>query len=91
MFGSIWLAAEAGGCHSNCTEINVDIVLKNVSDHIPGNQQNAPGWPGNDRAPTMDFSYLDLFLAFIGLVFGVPSALPHLFFRSEDPSRRRAP
>ena len=34
-------------------------------------------------------SYLDLFLAFIGLSFGVPSALPRLFFRSEDTSRRR--
>jgi len=37
----------------------------------------------------MSVSYFDLFLAFIGLVFGVPSALPGLFFRTEDPSRRR--
>jgi hypothetical protein len=36
-------------------------------------------------------SYFELFLAFIGLTFGVPSALPRLFFRSEDNSRRRAP
>ena len=35
-------------------------------------------------------SHLDLFLAFLGLVFGVPSALPRLFFRNEDTSRRRA-
>jgi hypothetical protein len=35
-------------------------------------------------------SYFDLFLAFIGLSFGVPSALPRLFFRSGDTSRRRA-
>ncbi|SFH64263.1 hypothetical protein SAMN05216525_10125 [Bradyrhizobium sp. Gha] len=34
-------------------------------------------------------SYLDLFLAFIGLSFGVPSALPRLFFRSEATSRRK--
>ena len=34
----------------------------------------------------MDLSYLDLFLAFLGLTFGVPSALPGLFF----PQRRRA-
>lgn len=37
----------------------------------------------------MSVSFLDLFLAFIGLAFGVPSALPRLFFRSEDPSRGR--
>jgi len=36
----------------------------------------------------MTVSYLDLFLAYIGLVFGVPSALPGLFFRTEDRSRR---
>jgi hypothetical protein len=34
-------------------------------------------------------SYFDLFLAFIGLSFGVPSALPRLLFGSEDASRRR--
>ena len=38
----------------------------------------------------MTVSYLDLFLGFLGLVFGVPPALPGLFFRSEDTSRRRA-
>ena len=37
----------------------------------------------------MHASYFDLFLAFIGLSFGVPSALPRVFFRSEDASRRR--
>ena len=36
----------------------------------------------------MTVSYLDLFLGFLGLVFGVPSALPGLFFRTEGPSRR---
>lgn len=34
-------------------------------------------------------SYFELFLAFIGLTFGVPSALPRVFFRNEDTSRRR--
>jgi hypothetical protein len=34
-------------------------------------------------------SYFDLFLAFIGLTFGVPSALPCVFFRNENSSRRR--
>ena len=38
----------------------------------------------------MHLSYFDLFLAFIGLSFGVPSALPRVFFRSENPSRRQA-
>lgn len=38
----------------------------------------------------MQFTYLDLFLAFIGLSFGVPSALPRLFFQDEDNSGRRA-
>jgi hypothetical protein len=33
-------------------------------------------------------SYFDLFLAFIGLLFGVPSALPRLLFRIEDNSGR---
>lgn len=37
----------------------------------------------------MHLSYFDLFLAFIGLTFGVPSALPRVFFRSEDTSRRK--
>ena len=34
-------------------------------------------------------SYFELFLAFIGLTFGVPSALPRVFFRNDDASRRR--
>ncbi|MGY4624705.1 hypothetical protein ACVWY3_002461 [Bradyrhizobium sp. USDA 4486] len=38
----------------------------------------------------MTVSYLDLFLGFLGLVFGVPSALPGLFFRRGESSRRRA-
>ena len=38
----------------------------------------------------MDFNYFDLFLAFLGLVFGVPSALPRLFFKTEDTPRRNA-
>ncbi|MDH6258501.1 hypothetical protein M2427_002405 [Bradyrhizobium sp. BR13661] len=36
-------------------------------------------------------SYFELFLAFIGLSFGVPSALPRVFFRREDTTRGRAP
>ena len=38
----------------------------------------------------MHLTYFDLFLAFIGLTFGVPSALPRVFFRSAEASRRRA-
>ena len=38
----------------------------------------------------MHLSYFDLFLAFIGLSFGVPSALPRLFFRNEDAPRGSA-
>lgn len=32
----------------------------------------------------MHLSYFDLFLAFLGLTFGLPSALPGLFFQSKD-------
>jgi hypothetical protein len=32
----------------------------------------------------MHLSFFDLFLAFLGLTFGVPSALPGLFFRNKD-------
>lgn len=38
----------------------------------------------------MHLSYFDLFLAFIGLSFGVPSALPRVFFRIDDTPRRKA-
>lgn len=40
----------------------------------------------------MPVSYLDLFLAFLGLTFGLPSVLPGLFFRNEDgrPPRSQA-
>ncbi|MEH2485101.1 hypothetical protein V1280_001040 [Bradyrhizobium sp. AZCC 2230] len=34
----------------------------------------------------MHLSYFDLFLAFLGLTFGVPSALPRAFFESKDSS-----
>jgi hypothetical protein len=34
-------------------------------------------------------SYLDLFLAFLGLTFGLPSVLPGLFFQSKDDRRPR--
>ena len=47
--------------------------------------------PGDDGVTKMDLSYLDLFLAFLGLTFGVPSALPGLFFRSDDAPHRNAP
>lgn len=32
----------------------------------------------------MHLSFFDLFLAFLGLTFGVPSALPGVFFGSKD-------
>ena len=32
----------------------------------------------------MPMSYLDLFLAFLGLTFGLPSVLPGLFFQNKD-------
>lgn len=39
----------------------------------------------------MHLSYFDLFLAFLGLSFGVPSALPCLFFQSKDDPHLRSP
>jgi hypothetical protein len=40
----------------------------------------------------MHLSYFDLFLAFLGLTFGLPSALPGLFFQHKDgrPPRSQA-
>ena len=76
---------------SDCTEINVVIVPDHTSEHIVGNQEIAPGFARNYGAKTMHPGYFDLFLAFIGLSFGVPSALPRLFFRNEDSSGPRAP
>jgi hypothetical protein len=40
----------------------------------------------------MHLSYFDLFLAFLGLTFGVPSALPGVFYGSKDspPPRSQA-
>jgi len=35
----------------------------------------------------MPMSYLDLFLAFLGLSFGLPSVLPGLFFGSSVSAR----
>ena len=37
----------------------------------------------------MPTNYLDLFLAFIGLTFGLPSVLPRLFFQNKDDRRPR--
>jgi hypothetical protein len=68
-----------------CTEYNVLIVPRNKSDHIPGKEQIAPGALGGYGATTMHLSYFDLFLAFLGLTFGVPSALPGLFFQNKNP------
>jgi hypothetical protein len=31
----------------------------------------------------MNLNYLDLFLAFLGMTFGLPSVLPGLFFQAE--------
>ncbi|KJC51809.1 hypothetical protein UP06_01740 [Bradyrhizobium sp. LTSP857] len=47
-------------------------------------EQIAPGELGGNGATTMHLSYFDLFLAFLGLTFGLPSALPGLFFQSKD-------
>jgi hypothetical protein len=71
-----------------CTEYNVLIVLMNISDHTSGKEQIAPGVPDGNGAMTMPLSYLDLFLAFLGLTFGLPSVLPRLFFQDQN-SRRR--
>jgi hypothetical protein len=38
----------------------------------------------------MHLSYFDLFLAFLGLTFGLPSALPGLFFQNKDGRRPRS-
>jgi hypothetical protein len=67
-----------------CTESNVRIVPRDASDHITGKEQIAPGTLGGNGATTLPMSYLDLFLAFLGLTFGLPSALPGLFFRNKD-------
>jgi hypothetical protein len=55
-------------------------------------EQIAPGELGGDGATTMHLSYFDLFLAFLGLTFGLPSALPGLFFQHKDgrPPRSQA-
>jgi hypothetical protein len=73
-----------------CTEINVLIVPRNRSDHIRGKQQIAPGMLGGNGATTLPLSYFDLFLAFLGLTFGLPSVLPGLFFRNEDGRHRKS-
>jgi hypothetical protein len=80
-----------GNAGQYCTEINVLIVPRYVSDHIPGKEQIAPGPrpPGGNGATTMPTNYLDLFLAFLGLTFGLPSALPRLFFQNKDDRRPR--
>ena len=49
-----------------------------------GKEQIAPGELGGNGATTMHLSYFDLFLAFLGLTFGLPSALPGLFFQNKD-------
>jgi hypothetical protein len=71
------------------TEINVLIVPTDKSDHIPGKEQIAPSSLGGNGATTMPTNYLDLFLAFLGLTFGVPSVLPGLFFQNKDDRRPR--
>jgi hypothetical protein len=69
-----------------CTESNVLIVPINRSDHCRVKEQIAPDVLGESGATTMHLSYFDLFLAFLGLTFGVPSALPGAFFESKDSS-----
>ena len=54
------------------------------SDHIPSKEKIAPSSLGGNGATTMPMSYFDLFLAFLGLTFGLPSALPGLFFQNKD-------
>lgn len=68
----------------HCTESNVLIVPSFISDHIAGNEQIAPGTPDANGAMTMPLSYFDLFLAFLGLTFGLPSVLPGLFFQNKN-------
>jgi hypothetical protein len=55
-----------------------------------GKEQIAPGTPGDNGAMTMPMSYFDLFLAFLGLTFGLPSVLPGLFFQNKDGRRPRS-
>jgi hypothetical protein len=55
-----------------------------------GKEQIAPGTPGGNGATTMPMSYFDLFLAFLGLTFGLPSVLPGLFFQNKDGRRPRS-
>jgi hypothetical protein len=45
---------------------------------------------GGNGATTLPLSYFDLFLAFLGLTFGLPSVLPGLFFRNEDGRHRKS-
>jgi hypothetical protein len=71
-----------------CTEYNVLIVPMNISDHTSGREKIAPGVLDGNGAMTMPLSYLDLFLAFLGLALGLPSVLPRLFFQDKN-SRRR--
>jgi hypothetical protein len=62
-----------------------------MSDHCQVRKRIAPGVLGGSGATTMHLSYFDLFLAFLGLSFGVPSALPCLFFQSKDDPHLRSP
>lgn len=40
------------------------------------------------EASAMDLNYLDTFLAFLGMTFGLVSALPGLFFQPKAEARR---
>jgi hypothetical protein len=78
------VAARRANAGQYCTDGNVLIVPNKISDHIPGKEQIAPGALGGNGATTLPLSYFDLVLAFIGLTFGLPSALPGLFFQNKD-------
>ncbi|WP_143202033.1 hypothetical protein [Bradyrhizobium sp. NAS96.2] len=73
-----------------CSEINVSIVPSNVPDHIWFIERVAPGKPGASRMETteMEINYLDTFLAFLGMTFGLVSVLPGLFFQPKVEVKR---
>lgn len=65
-----------------CTEIHIGAYSEKY--HI------APGALGANGVTAMPPSYFDLFLAFLGLTFGLPSVLPGLFFQSKDDRRPKS-
>ena len=54
------------------------------------NERIAPGQPGASRMETteMEINYLDTFLAFLGMTFGLVSVMPGLFFQPKAEVKR---